>query len=124
MFVVQHVRHAVELGAVDVLMLSDDLFRSPSPSIRAQFVALIADVKAAGGVSIVMSSMHVSGEQLSKVCGVAAILRFPLNMDDVDDDAAARADGESSSSSDSSSDDGDDEAVLFRGGDAAARFDA
>ena len=32
----------------------------------------------AGGEAIIFSAMHVSGEQLNQLTGIAAILRFPL----------------------------------------------
>jgi protein pelota len=35
-------------------------------------------VRDGGGESLVFSSMHVSGEQLNQLSGIAAILRFPL----------------------------------------------
>ena len=31
-----------------------------------------------GGTTRIFSSLHVSGEQLAKMTGVAAILRFPM----------------------------------------------
>lgn len=45
---------------------------------RAAYVALADGVRAGGGVVHVFSSMHVSGEQLNQLTGIAAILRFPL----------------------------------------------
>jgi protein pelota len=38
----------------------------------------MSGVREAGGEVFVFSAMHVSGEQLSKLTGIAAILRFPL----------------------------------------------
>jgi protein pelota len=35
-------------------------------------------VKDGGGEALVFSSMHISGEQLNQLSGIAAILRFPL----------------------------------------------
>jgi protein pelota len=35
-------------------------------------------VRAGGGEALVFSSLHVSGEALNQLSGVAAILRFPL----------------------------------------------
>ena len=45
---------------------------------RTLFVELADRVKAKGGKVHVFSSMHVSGQQLNKYTGCAAILRFPL----------------------------------------------
>ena len=43
-----------------------------------RYVALVDSVTEAGGEALVFSSMHVSGEQLAQLTGIAAILRFPL----------------------------------------------
>jgi protein pelota len=70
-----HVRAAAELGAVQTLLLSDELFRTAQPGERARWVALVDDVRAAGGAAHVFSAGHVSGQQLSqarrRLCGRA-----------------------------------------------------
>ena len=38
----------------------------------------MSDVEDMGGQVIIFSGMHVAGEQLNQMTGVAAILRFPL----------------------------------------------
>eukprot|EP00191_Tetraselmis_sp_GSL018_P023381 CAMPEP_0177625200 /NCGR_PEP_ID=MMETSP0419_2-20121207/29956_1 /TAXON_ID=582737 /ORGANISM="Tetraselmis sp., Strain GSL018" /LENGTH=556 /DNA_ID=CAMNT_0019126097 /DNA_START=340 /DNA_END=2013 /DNA_ORIENTATION=- len=38
----------------------------------------VAGVREAGGEVLIFSTMHVSGQQLEKLTGIAAILRFPL----------------------------------------------
>mmetsp|Transcript_6752 Transcript_6752/g.24976 ORF Transcript_6752/g.24976 Transcript_6752/m.24976 type:complete len:119 (+) Transcript_6752:1030-1386(+) len=43
----------------------------------SRFVRLVEDVKELGGDVHIFSSMHVSGEQLKQLTGIAAILRFP-----------------------------------------------
>lgn len=73
-----HVRLAADLGAVDTLLVTDALFRSASIPTRKLYVKLVEDVKAQGGDVMVLSSLHVSGEQLQQVSGVAAILKFPM----------------------------------------------
>ena len=51
-------------------------------------MALVDGVIEAGGEALVFSSMHVSGEQLAQLTGIAAILRFPLEeLADTDIDA-------------------------------------
>lgn len=39
-----------------------------------------------GGQVQIFSSMHVSGEQLNNLGGLAALLRFPFNMDYLDEE--------------------------------------
>jgi protein pelota len=74
-----HVFAAAELGAIQTLMIADSLFRINDVGKRARYVALVDSVADAGGEALVFSSMHVSGEQLGQLTGIAAILRFPLD---------------------------------------------
>lgn len=46
--------------------------------MRKRYVKLVESVKESGGQSRIFSSMHVSGEQLGQLSGIAAILRFPM----------------------------------------------
>lgn len=99
----RHVQYANEMGAIDDLLLSDNLFRARSVALRAEYVALVESVKSKGGRVHIFSSLHVSGEQLAQYSGVAGILRFPLpdledgeedqedDLDQEDDDILARA---------------------------------
>ncbi len=64
-----HVRAAAELGAVQTLLLSDELFRTAAPGARAAWVALVDSVRAGGGEAHVFSAAHVSGQQLSQARG-------------------------------------------------------
>lgn len=73
-----HVFAANELGAIQTLLISDNLFRINDVAKRKKYVALVDAVRDGGGEALVFSSMHVSGGQLNQLTGVAAILRFPL----------------------------------------------
>uniref|UniRef100_A0A8R1U0K8 Protein pelota homolog n=1 Tax=Onchocerca volvulus TaxID=6282 RepID=A0A8R1U0K8_ONCVO len=91
----KHVLMANEQLAIDTLLLSDSLFRSNDIHLRKKYVELAESVKEQatentrpvlahnmllqGSNVLIFSSMHVSGEQLSALGGVAAILRFPLH---------------------------------------------
>ena len=47
---------------------------------------LVEGVRANGGKVYVFSSMHISGQQLQQVSGVAAILRYPLpDLDELEE---------------------------------------
>ncbi|KAI5068035.1 hypothetical protein GOP47_0016380 [Adiantum capillus-veneris] len=71
--------------AIQILLLTDELFRNADISTRRKYVDLTNLVKASGGEVHVFSSMHVSGEQLAQLSGIAAILRFPLpDLEDMD----------------------------------------
>jgi protein pelota len=86
-----HVFMANEQGAVDSLLVTDELFRSSDIATRKQYVHLVEKVRENGGKVYIFSSLHVSGSQLQKVSGVAAILRFPMpelaELDMVEDTA-------------------------------------
>lgn len=80
-----HVKYARDMGAVDKLLITDTLFRSSDVDQRIKYVQLVEDVKKTGATVAVFSTQHVSGEQLDKMSGVVAILRFPLaDLDDID----------------------------------------
>ncbi|GIL62954.1 hypothetical protein Vafri_17101 [Volvox africanus] len=73
-----HVFAAAELGAIQVLLISDSLFRINHVEKRRKYADLVEGVREAGGEALIFSAMHISGEQLSQLSGIAAILRFPL----------------------------------------------
>ena len=82
-----HVRAALDMGAVATLLLVDGLFRADHIATRRKYVKLVEDARAAGVQVYIFSSMHVSGEQLAQLSGVAAALRFPLpELEDLDED--------------------------------------
>lgn len=84
-----HVASAHEHLAIDSLLVTDELFRSADLKTRRQYVQLVESVREKGGQVYVFSSMHVSGQQLQQVSGVAALLRFPLpDLQELEEQAA------------------------------------
>lgn len=85
-----HVEKANEAMAVETLLVTDELFRSTDLPTRKRYVKLVESVKENGGDVRVFSSLHVSGEQLGQLSGVAALLRFPMPdiANDEDEDSA------------------------------------
>jgi len=82
------VKESVDRGAVTSLMVVDSLFRNANVVLRRQYVNLAESVREQGGVVHVFSQQHVSGEQLSQLSGIAAVLRFPMpELDDIDSEA-------------------------------------
>lgn len=73
-----HVFAAHDRLAIQTLLITDELFRSADVPTRRKYVDLVESVKAGGGEVYIFSAMHVSGEQLQQLTGIAAILRFPL----------------------------------------------
>lgn len=73
-----HVKKAANNLAVEALLVSDSLFRSTNNAQRRRYIALVEQVKDSGAEVKIFSSLHVTGEQLDQMTGVAAILRFPM----------------------------------------------
>lgn len=83
---IKHVEKANDSQAIEILLISDNLFRCNDFSARKRYVDLVDSVRENGGEVKVFSSLHVSGEQLALITGVAAILRFP--MPEIEDDSS------------------------------------
>ncbi|KAL2078738.1 hypothetical protein ACEWY4_026423 [Coilia grayii] len=82
-----HVEKASEALAIDILLISDQLFRHQDVATRSRYVRLVDSVRDNGGNVRVFSSLHVSGDQLNQLSGVAAILRFPIpDMSEAEDE--------------------------------------
>ncbi|XP_074573003.1 protein PELOTA 1 [Curcuma longa] len=81
----KHVEIAHERMAIQTLLITDSLFRNSDIATRQKYVKFVESVKESGGNAHIFSSMHVSGEQLAQLTGVAAILRFPLpDLEDIE----------------------------------------
>uniref|UniRef100_A0A3Q3H086 Protein pelota homolog n=1 Tax=Kryptolebias marmoratus TaxID=37003 RepID=A0A3Q3H086_KRYMA len=60
---------------------------------RSRYVRLVDNVRDNGGTVRIFSSLHVSGEQLTQLSGVAAILRFPItDLSEPEDDSSSAED--------------------------------
>ncbi|KAL7680898.1 putative 50S ribosomal protein L30e [Plasmopara halstedii] len=81
----KHVIRANSNMAIETLMISDALFRSQDIATRRKYVEIVESVRDNGGTVRLFSSMHVSGEKLGQVSGIAAILRFPMPEIDEED---------------------------------------
>ncbi|KAI1711768.1 eRF1 domain 1 domain-containing protein [Ditylenchus destructor] len=73
-----HVKLAIKEMAIDTLMVSDSLFRSKNIGQRRKYVQLVEIVREQVATVLIFSSMHVTGERLTQLTGVAAILRYPI----------------------------------------------
>ncbi|XP_075666480.1 protein PELOTA 1 [Castanea sativa] len=81
----KHVEVAHERLAIQTLLLTDELFRNSDVATRKKYANLVDSVKDSGGTVHIFSSLHVSGEQLATLTGIAAILRFPLpDLEDIE----------------------------------------
>ncbi|GAB5033847.1 mrna surveillance protein pelota [Nannochloropsis oceanica] len=93
-----HVSVAAEHDAVEMLLMSDSIFRGRDFLARRRFVDLVESVKAKGGRFLCFSSLHVTGEKLHQLGGVAAVLRFPLEIEMEEEDLPLEEGGKGSSS--------------------------
>jgi len=83
---------ANERIAIQELFITDELFRSSDVKKRRQYIHLVESVRANSGTVQMFSTLHVSGEQLKQLGGLAAILRFPLP--DIDADRGSESEEE------------------------------
>ncbi|XP_015520431.1 protein pelota isoform X1 [Neodiprion lecontei] len=91
----RHVEKANEAQAIETLLISDKLFRCQDIVTRKQYVNLVDSVREFGGDVKIFSSMHVSGEQLDQLTGVAALLRFPITeLEDESEDSESENEDE------------------------------
>ncbi|XP_042503651.1 protein PELOTA 1-like [Macadamia integrifolia] len=74
---VNSVEAAQEMVAVEKLFITDGLYSSEDVGTRWRYMEIVSAVEDYGGVVHVFSSTDVSKE-LTKLTGIAAILRFPL----------------------------------------------
>lgn len=80
----QEVFKAAELGAIDELLITDLLARSPDLSQRKKYMDLMKSIESLGGRVIIFSTLHISGEELDRLTGIACILKYPIP--DLDED--------------------------------------
>uniref|UniRef100_A0A6U2Y014 Protein pelota homolog n=2 Tax=Lotharella globosa TaxID=91324 RepID=A0A6U2Y014_9EUKA len=72
---------ANEAKAIHELLVTDSLFRSKDIQTRRKYVKLVESARENGADVKVFSSLHVSGQQLDQLTGVAALLRFPYILE-------------------------------------------
>ncbi|CAR30871.1 hypothetical protein ZYGR_0P01730 [Zygosaccharomyces rouxii] len=78
------VTKAVDLGAVNTLLITDTLMRSDDIDQRKKSLDLAQQVERLGGKVAVFSALHNSGEELNRLTGIACILNYPIP--DLDED--------------------------------------
>lgn len=83
---IKPIEKAAEHDGIEVLLISDALFRCQDVKQRKRYVKLVDRVRETGGDVKIFSSLHVSGEQLGQLTGVAAVLRFPMDDEDSEEE--------------------------------------
>lgn len=83
----KEIQKANDIGAIDVLLVSDSLLRSDYIEERQIYTGLTKSVEKNGGKVIIFSSMNQTGEELNRLTGVACILKYPVyDLDESEND--------------------------------------
>lgn len=64
--------------AISCLMLSESQFRSKNLALRKKLSSLMYEAQKYGAEVKIFSSMHITGQQLDQLTGIAAILKFEV----------------------------------------------
>eukprot|EP00924_Labyrinthula_sp_SR-Ha-C_P009086 maker-scaffold_2-snap-gene-12.5-mRNA-1 protein AED:0.23 eAED:0.26 QI:0/0/0/0.5/1/1/2/0/425 len=80
----KYVQFAHSWQAVEKLLIAENLFKSESLQERKFYVKFVEECEQSGAEIVVFSGMHGSGEQLLRLGGIAALLRYPIeNIEDL-----------------------------------------
>ena len=74
------VENAVNLGAVEKLVIADSLLRDSTDEQRLRLENLMHEVERRNGDITVVSTEHEAGAKLTALGGIAALLRFPMKF--------------------------------------------
>lgn len=74
------VSRAVQFGAIEELLITDKRLREGSDEDRRKMDTLIRNTEATRGAFHIVSTEHPTGEQLHRLGGIAAILRFRIEQ--------------------------------------------
>jgi len=74
----ENVKYAIEIGAVETLMIADNMLRVFEVEKRRKIDELVEKNSQMGGKTVFFSTQHETGEKLSNIGGVAALLRYPI----------------------------------------------
>jgi protein pelota len=72
------VERAVQVGAIETLILADSLIRESDDEQRLRIEKIMQEVEHRAGNLTVVSTEHEAGSKLLALGGIAALLRFPL----------------------------------------------
>ena len=75
------VENAVQMGAVETLVLADTMLRETGEEQRLHLEKLMREVEKRRGSITVVSTEHEAGAKLLALSGIAALLRFPVHGD-------------------------------------------
>ncbi len=73
------VERAVSMGAVEEMLITDEMFRESSSEEISALEKLIHEVEEKGGKARIISAEHEAGLKMKSLGGIAALLRYPLS---------------------------------------------
>jgi protein pelota len=73
------VENAIQMGAVEELVLADTMLRESGEEQRLHLERLMREVEQRRGSITVVSTEHEAGAKLLALSGIAALLRFPIS---------------------------------------------
>ncbi|MCD6469324.1 pelota family protein, partial [Candidatus Bathyarchaeota archaeon] len=72
------VEKAALMGAVEEMLITDELFRESSEEVLSKLEMLMQEVEAKGGKIKIISAEHEAGIKLKSLGNIAALLRYPI----------------------------------------------
>ncbi len=76
---IESVRNAIVHGAVELLLVADELLRESDDETRREMESYMRDVEKMRGRVMIISAEHEAGKKLLSLSGVAALLRFSID---------------------------------------------
>lgn len=86
----KEVRFSHENSAIKSLLITDGLLRSRNYVIRRKMVAFVNSIQNSGAEIFVFNENHESGARLKDITGIAAILRFPVDVENIREEETAK----------------------------------
>ncbi len=75
----EEVKKAADMGAVQDLLVTDEVMRKVNAERNAPMLALLKQVEGSRGKVTVISTLHEAGKKIRGLGGLAALLRFKLS---------------------------------------------
>lgn len=80
-FGIKEVQYATDMRAIDKLLIVNSLLRSFNFEERKKIQILMNEIRDLGSEIFIFSDEHISGQKLKDITGIAAILKFPIDLD-------------------------------------------
>ena len=88
----KEVRFSHEQGAIKSLLITDGLLRSRNYVTRRKMVKFVNSIQNSGAEIFVFNENHESGGRLKDITGIAAMLRFPLDVEGIREEDVPKED--------------------------------